>query len=310
MLEKFLILLEPKFKKLLRCWPESVDDCDLRREAYRYAISRKGCTDVGRTFRHCRGSSTVAMHKHMATLLTQFEQLHKKAGKGFEHLEKIQSTSACSQLKARLYQGCQFSGRNYQRGPKHPISGVRVFVERAIYTPALSIALPYVCKVAVFVVYGTADTRQTSSSYQAETRAMVYITTNRPAGTLVRLDRGSLYVCTVPLPNGTDSAVCTVTWTPRSGIHKALEPPPMTTISNSSGNHGRTLRIIFDYPPYYPLLLSLDWPPLPIEHSSQRGDGESSLGSIPVQLPLLLAPGPVYHGKNGSPHETDMPPHD
>ncbi|KAI5985397.1 hypothetical protein EDD15DRAFT_2374268 [Pisolithus albus] len=24
----------------------------------------------------------------MATLLTQFEQLHKKAGKGFEHLEK------------------------------------------------------------------------------------------------------------------------------------------------------------------------------------------------------------------------------
>ncbi|KAI5985393.1 armadillo-type protein [Pisolithus albus] len=66
----------------------------------------------------------------------------------------------------------------------------------------------------------------------------------------------------------------------------------------------------FDYPPYYPLLLSLDSPPVPIEHSSQRGDGESSLGSIPVQLPLPLAPGPVHHGKNGSAHQTDTPPHD
>ncbi|KAI5985356.1 hypothetical protein EDD15DRAFT_2374215 [Pisolithus albus] len=66
----------------------------------------------------------------------------------------------------------------------------------------------------------------------------------------------------------------------------------------------------FDYPPYYPLLLSLDSPPLPIEHSCQTGDGESSLGSIPVQLPLPLAPGPVHHGKNGSAHQTDTPPHD
>ncbi|KAI5981012.1 hypothetical protein EDD15DRAFT_2420200 [Pisolithus albus] len=57
----------------------------------------------------------------------------------------------------------------------------------------------------------------------------------------------------------------------------------------------------FDYPPYYPLLLSLDWPPLPIEHSSQRGDGESSLGSIPVQLPLLLAPGPRVNDRYLSP---------
>ncbi|KAI6023753.1 hypothetical protein BKA83DRAFT_679110 [Pisolithus microcarpus] len=47
----------------------------------------------------------------------------------------------------------------------------------------------------------------------------------------------------------------------------------------------------FDYPPYYPLLLSLDSPPLPIEHSSQRGDSESTLGSIPVQLPLPLVSG-------------------
>lgn len=31
---------------------------------------------------------------------------------------------------------------------------------------------------------------------------MVHITTNRPVGAFVRLDRGSLYVCTVPLLNG------------------------------------------------------------------------------------------------------------
>lgn len=66
----------------------------------------------------------------------------------------------------------------------------------------------------------------------------------------------------------------------------------------------------FDYPPYYPLLLSLDSPPLPIEHSSQRGDSESTLGSIPVQLPLPLVSGLVHHGKNGSTHQTDTPPHD
>ncbi|KAI6046407.1 hypothetical protein EDC04DRAFT_2630701 [Pisolithus marmoratus] len=31
---------------------------------------------------------------------------------------------------------------------------------------------------------------------------MVYVTTNRPFGTSVRLDRGALYVCTVPLLSG------------------------------------------------------------------------------------------------------------
>ncbi|KIK28182.1 hypothetical protein PISMIDRAFT_7693 [Pisolithus microcarpus 441] len=39
MLEKFLVLPEPKFKKLLRSSPESIDDHDSRREAYRYAMS-------------------------------------------------------------------------------------------------------------------------------------------------------------------------------------------------------------------------------------------------------------------------------
>ncbi|KIK15735.1 hypothetical protein PISMIDRAFT_638417 [Pisolithus microcarpus 441] len=39
MLERFLVLPEPKFKKLLRSSPESVDDCDSQREAYRYAMS-------------------------------------------------------------------------------------------------------------------------------------------------------------------------------------------------------------------------------------------------------------------------------
>lgn len=39
MLEKFLVLPEPEFKKLLRSSPEPPDDNDSRREAYRYAMS-------------------------------------------------------------------------------------------------------------------------------------------------------------------------------------------------------------------------------------------------------------------------------
>ncbi|KAI6112857.1 hypothetical protein F5141DRAFT_743038 [Pisolithus sp. B1] len=82
--------------------------------------------------------------------------------------------------------------------------------------------------------------------------------------------------------------------------------PPITYIP------GWTRRIVaLISPPYYPqLLLSFDSPPLPTEHSSQRDDSESNLGSIPVQLPLPLVPGLVHHGKNGSTHQTNTPPQD
>ncbi|KAI6012982.1 mitochondrial protein Pet127-domain-containing protein [Pisolithus marmoratus] len=39
MLEKFLVLPEPEFKKLLRSSPQPLDDHDSRKEAYRYAMS-------------------------------------------------------------------------------------------------------------------------------------------------------------------------------------------------------------------------------------------------------------------------------
>lgn len=57
-------------------------------------------------------------------------------------------------------------------------------------------------------------------------------------------------------PSGSPRTVFTVTWTPRSGIHKVLEPPLMTTIPSTSGSHGRTLRITY-IPAWTPRITAL-----------------------------------------------------